>query len=265
MNEYILKLRSVNLRWLTIITFVATIVLGVILTASTGFLNGSFAVTGVTAIIIYIALTVHAIEDDSKALIVSYIFIAAIIVGLINAFNQFGSYNVGSEEFSNDFSNDIFFGTKNVEEQVAGMLIKSAPIALFSHICSLAAFIYGVFHINKKYMLVWILFLIGYAISAYQAYLLVSGGIMNWESYSNLNSIMGLLSFVAIVALLIVGGKPQLSQESNTVESTPTPTQPETTDQNSLSKKLFQLKELLDSGILTQEEFDAEKKKILNS
>ena len=261
MNEYILKLRNINLRWLTIIFFVENIVLSIILTLSTDCLNWSFAVTAVMSIIIFVVLTVHAIEENNKALIVSYIFITAIIVELINAFSQFGDINVGSEAFSNDF----FLGTNDVETQVVGILIKSAPIALFSNICSLAAFIYGVFHINKKYMLVWILFLFGYAISAYQAYLLVSGGILNWESFSNLNSIMLLLSFVAIVILLIVGGKPQISQKSDVEKSVPTTTQQTSINQDTLSKKLFQLKELLDGGILTQEEFDAEKKKILNS
>jgi hypothetical protein len=76
---------------------------------------------------------------------------------------------------------------------------------------------------------------------------------------------MLLLSFVAIVILLIVGGKPQISQKSDVEKSVPTTTQQTSINQDTLSKKLFQLKELLDGGILTQEEFDAEKKKILNS
>lgn len=265
MNEYILKLRKVNLRWLTIIAFVASIVLGVILTAKTGYINVALTVSGIVVIIIYIALAVHAIETDDKALIVSYIFFASICISLINGFSQFGNFNVGSEEFSNEFTNDLIFGTNQVETQIAGMLIKSAPIALFSHLCCLAGFIYGAFYINKKYILVWILLLIGYAISAYQAYLLISGGILNWESYSNLNSIMGIISLIAIIVLLIIGGKSQLSQNSNVVKQTPMSKQQGGADNISLSDKLFQLKELLDSGILTQEEFDNEKKKILNS
>jgi len=38
---------------------------------------------------------------------------------------------------------------------------------------------------------------------------------------------------------------------------------PDNGTDNSLSNKLYELKDLLDKGILTQEEYDAQKKKIL--
>lgn len=267
MNEYILRLRKVNLRWLTALIFVVSIILTVVITLKTGSFSGTTIIIGITGIIIYIALAVHAIEEDNKALIVSYILSVAVFVGIINATNQFGNY-VGSQEFSNDFTSDIFLGTNNVETQIAAMLIKNAPMTLFTSICCLTAFIYGVFYVRKKYTLVWILFTIGCAISSYQAYLLVSGGMLNWDTYSGLGSAMNLLSFVAIVSLLVVGGK---NQKETTVDSERKTIKPvevikkEEPKQKSLSEQLFQLKELLDSGILTQEEFDNEKKKILNS
>lgn len=267
MNEYILKLRKVNLRWLTALIFVVSIILTVVITLKTGDMSGFTIIIGITGIIIYIALAVHAIEEDNKALIVSYILLVAVFVGIINATNQFGNY-LASQEFSNDFTSDIFLGTNNVETQIAAMLIKNAPMTLFTSICCLTAFIYGVFYVRKKYTLVWILFTIGFAISSYQAYLLVSGGMQNWDTYSGLGSAMNLLSFVAIVSLLVVGGK---NQKETTVDSERKTIKPvevikkEEPKQKSLSEQLFQLKELLDSGILTQEEFDNEKKKILNS
>lgn len=268
MNEYILKLRNVNLRWLTVLVFVVGIILAVVITAKTGYLSGSTVIIGITGSIIYIALAVHAIGEDNKALIVSYILLVAVFVGLINAINQLGDYNVTSQEFSNDFNSDLFLGTNNIENQIAAILIKNAPMALFTNICCLIAFIYGGFYVRKKFTFVWILFLIAYAISSYQAYLLVSGGMENWGTYSDLGNVMNILSFVAIVALLVVGGKDQKGATIDSKGKTIKPVEvikTEYPEQKSLSDQLFQLKELLDGGILTQEEFDTEKKKILNS
>ncbi len=70
------------------------------------------------------------------------------------------------------------------------------------------------------------------------------------------------------MALLVVGGKDQKGATIDSKGKTIKPVEvikTEYPEQKSLSDQLFQLKELLDGGILTQEEFDMEKKKILNS
>ena len=67
---------------------------------------------------------------------------------------------------------------------------------------------------------------------------------------------------------MCIGGKTKSIFTKNEVQYTksemPKPVSPETNSIVNKSEDLMKIKELLDSGILTEEEFNNEKKKILN-
>ena len=73
-----------------------------------------------------------------------------------------------------------------------------------------------------------------------------------------------MLAIILIVILFIIG-KPQSKNAIKTPQQAPNNSQQSCSDISGKSEELMKLKSLLDAGVLTQEEFDSEKKKILNS
>ena len=136
------------------------------------------------------------------------------------------------------------------------------PYSLATNIVFIAAFGYGLPFVRKRLVFPWILFLVVFAITTYGLSQVVSWGALYYNSYINLS-----WASTGISLLILIGKQDNLKVNRNIVK-----TQQEQEISNtsqtakplSMSDQLFKLKELLDSGILTQEEFEAEKKIILN-
>ncbi len=285
MNEYILKLREFSLRKVILWSFVAAIVLSVLAWSILG-QTFTMIIAFVFIALIYIAIAVNCIDKDDKALIVSYILMIYCLLGLANSIYMLSDLNIGSAQFSEEFGIDVLFGTNAVQKRVANTLISHSFLALLSNLVAFGAYAYGLMHINKKYLAPWIMILISYAINTYQAYTLSTGGYTSWDSYSSITNLGSIIGLIGMLIILFIGGKSAenktASYAASSTENVSRVSQAHTTvnhdaertteskrsgepPMSEKSKQLFQLKELMDSGILSQEEFDSEKKKILNS
>ena len=265
MNDFILKLRNFSLRWAVALFLVATVVLSIYQVKSGPGMGFVTIVSGLLMAILYIMIAVQSIERNEKALTVSYILLLACVIAIINGFVNYKD----SPDFGNPDVMELAFGNNYYEEWIVGSFIKSAPYSLATNIVFIAAFGYGLPFVRKRLVFSWILFLVAFAITTYGLSQVVSWGALYYNSYISLSWVSSGISFIALVSLLILIGKQdnpkvnrnkvktQQVQEINNTSQTAKPL--------SMSEQLFKLKELLDSGILTQEEFDTEKKKILNS
>ena len=85
----------------------------------------------------------------------------------------------------------------------------------------------------------------------------------NYSTFTVCNNISSVIAVILMITLLCIGGK---NKVSNTITGkVAAHANKNNKDITSKSNELIKLKELLDSGVLTEEEFDNEKKKILNS
>lgn len=85
----------------------------------------------------------------------------------------------------------------------------------------------------------------------------VTRAIVKGKGYEKYNSWFWCGFFLALIGVIVAACKPAV----NTTQSyAPVPVQPQASDADELKK----YKELLDSGAITQEEYDAKKKQLLN-
>ena len=191
---------------------------------------------------------------------------AANIVSMISGFVGFKD----SPDFANTITNDIFSGNNplsSVEEWVAATVINAAPYTTIMNILMVIAWGLGLKHISKKFTLAWIMGMAAHIIAGIGSLLLFIYGILQYSTFNMLNTICSVITFIFLIALLTINDKKETPNKKLEVKKV-TSQEPVSVEQpKTLNKteQLFKLKELLDSGILTQNEFDSEKKKILNS
>ena len=244
--------------------FVCTIATGFISIVGGHSLGLTGVVTAIVIALVYITLTVHAIDNDEQAVKLSYIIIAAYIISLITSFTTLKD----SPDFVGSMTNDIFNGnspTSSIENWVVENAVNNAPYTLVMNILMIVVWGLGLKHINKRYMLAWIMGMASQIVACFGTFFQFDPN--TFDVYSKCNNISAVIAFIFLIALLTINDKKETPNKKPEVK-TVAPQEPVSVEQpNTLNKteQLFKLKELLDSGILTQNEFDSEKKKILNS
>lgn len=259
MNNIILSLRNFSLRWLIAIYFIATIVEGISSVTGDRSLGTTTIITAIGSIMLYMTFAVQAIKQDDKAVTISYIVIVANLISVVGLFN----YSKESPDFASSMVNDFLFGENSIESWVQSTVISVAPYTFGMSALMLAAFVYGRNYVIKKFNAVWTVTIIAYAIFALEFLILFIGGIEGYAAYEKLNYVATGLSLIMMVMLWIAAKR----EKAQTIQQPPhdTPQPAPKPGMQSKSEQLIDLKKLLDAGVLTQEEFDAEKSKILNS
>lgn len=269
MNNIILSLRNFSLRAAVAIAFVLTIVVGLWGIIGGGGMKITGVISAVTIALVYTTFAVHAIDNDDKAVKVSYVMLAAYTVSLLNVLINMGDYP--------DFTGMIL-GGDSVESWAYGIAFASAPYTLLMNLLMTGGLIWGMKDVNKRYYIVWLIALIAQVISCIGILVLFTDN-SRYDLYTIFNNISSAFAMLLVAALLIMGGRrlsPALPKRKGGCavkpDVSPQPLESSQTSQavagggamTEKTKRLFELKELLDSGVLTQAEFDSEKKKILN-
>lgn len=273
MNNIILSLRNFSLRIAVVIAFALTTVVGLWGVLGGGGLKITGVVGVVTMALMYVTFTVHAIDVDDKAVKVAYVVLAAHLISMFNVF-----LNVGD---CPDFTSSIF-GSGEAEQWAYGVVQASAPYTLLMNLLMTGALIWGMKDVNKRFSIVWLIALIAQGISCIGILILFTDN-SRYDLYTIFNNISGAFAMLLVVVLLFMGGrsltpaipkgeggyavKPDVSPQPLKSSLQSPQTSQTVADGEAMAektKRLFELKELLDSGVLTQTEFDSEKKKILN-
>ena len=259
METIILSLRKFSLRLVMIITFAISF-----LTGFFSLINGeSLGITAILSVIgivfFYITFAVHAIENEQKALRTAYLFVAAYAITLIGSFSSFKE----SPNFSTMIVEDIITGDNSIEEWTNRTVASSAPYTILMNIFMLTGLFYPLQSINKRFNASWRLAIAAQLCSTISVLSILIAN--NFNIFSIFINISGVLSFILIAILFFKGGKTESTHGNIISLQTPTPSPQVHNDISSKSEELTKLKSLLDAGVLTQEEFDIEKKKILNS
>lgn len=266
MNSLILKLRELNLKWAVFISIAVSLAVGIISINSDKNLCFAGIFTVVASAILYITLAVHAIEKDEKAILVSYLVIVAYTISAIMTFNVFKDTpdlkTAITEEIYN-FRNPV----ESLEAFATSTVINNAPYSFLMNVIMLVAWSIGLKHIRKQYIMSWITGLAGNIILILGNSFVLTDGTLGYDIYKTCNNIGMAISAIFLISVLCIkDSKKEFHERENDVSNILHPQNiAETKTKLSLSEQLFRLKELLDCGILTQEEFDTEKKKILNS
>lgn len=277
MNNLILSLRNFSLRAAVAIAFVLTIVVGLWGIIGGGGMKITGVISAVTIALVYTTFAVHAIDNDDKAVKVSYVMLVAYAVSLLNVLINTGDYP--------DFTGMIL-GGDSVENWSYGIALASAPYTLLMNLLMTGGLIWGMKDVNKRFSIVWLIALIAQGISCIGILILFTDN-SRYDLYTIFNNISGAFAMLLVVVLLFMGGrsltpvlpkgeggdtvKPDVLPQPLKSSLQPSLQSPQTSQtvadgdaMTEKTKRLFELKELLDSSVLTQTEFDSEKKKILN-
>lgn len=267
MNDLILRFRGFSLRWAVVITFVCTGVVEFISLMGGHSLLYTGLVMVITSTFLYVTLTVQAIDNDEQAIKISYIIIVAYIVC---AFSYFVAIK-DTPDFALSMLNDIVSGnsaTSSIESWSREVALSMAPYSTLMNILMLIAWGLGFKYIKKRYMLVWIMGMAAQIILGFGTFLIFIFGVTQYDTFSMCTNINMVVSLIFMIALLTINNKKSIETPKEITPifiENPNTNEQRQTQASNKTRQLFQLKELLDSGILTQEEFDSEKKKILNS
>lgn len=256
MKEAILSLRKISLRLTIVMMFVVSIAVGLFSLASGGSLGITGMVMAITIALFYVTFAVYAIEDDKRATITSYIFISAYIISMLGSFRAFNE----SPDFSSMIINDFLFGNGSVDSWAIQTVSTSAPYTMLMNILMLVGFFYSFRSVSKKFNVAWWMATIAQLVSTCGSFVILMN--YNYSTYTVCNNISGVIAIILMITLLCIGGKNKINNAS-AIQGVTYKSQNKN-DITSKSQELIKLKELLDSGILTEEEFNNEKKKILS-
>ncbi len=208
-------------------------------------------ITGQLSTLLFVtSLAVYAVNSMSKVKVILIIAAAAFLIYMYGMFDAFSNrWVVFSEvpyhELTEYYSEQIYVYT----------LVQNLALA--------AAFVVGIFSLQSRYRIPWIIFTLIFALSFLNA-LFYAEHTFSVGDYNRFTLFIGLLQLVGLVMALVKGGKNVTVNESPALASESRYCSSASAALISKSESLFKLKELLDSGILTTEEFEAEKAKILN-
>lgn len=266
MNKFILSLRKLSLRWVIVAVPVIFWGSGALFTDyDSDRLYYLFCLfTTVAIACFYITFAIHAIKDERRALKTSYLFIAACAVLLLESSNAIAL--MAPIGLAIIFPFHFFEHIGSIYEKAEFMFLGSSETEVFlvalMNLFMLTGLLYSTRSVSQRYKSAWRMAIVAQAFSACGVLMVVITGSRNLGGILNIFS--GLVSFVLFVLLLVIGGKERKNMEKSNMQ-TPTPSPQVHNDISSKSEELTKLKSLLDAGVLTQEEFDSEKKKILNS
>lgn len=265
MNKNILTLlRSFSLRKVlgfTLLTVVVVTIACMVVGIANGFsetqmmhsIGSASVISTICGMLVSITFVSQAVSDDDKAVVTSWILILAYIVSLIGSFLLFGDSDYGMQSYGQDFAK-------------MNMALKTYPYTMITSLISIAGMLYSAKDVRQKFKVVWWIAILASAVSGCGA-LSLSMSIFNYNTYETCTIIAYVVSLVFIVMLFYIGKRETEGQQcSDTVSTTSSNNeQSSKSDMTNKGQELMKLKELLDANVLTQEEFDTEKKKILNS
>lgn len=266
MEEIIIILRKFNLRWAVAIMLVASIITSI-----------SGELWKLTSLILFVASTLfyatwcaQAVANLKKAYRTLYIIIGT---SFLNTVWILLSEPLDAGEMS------------NLNEQMYMSATYSYPTALLQSLASAVAFIYSFSSVIQKYKLCWGAMIILFLLSFMNIFVLVTGSVTfggesgifyhGVETYINANMIIGVLTLILFIVLFIQGSNnsqdsPEINPSSKNLPYSHSAADNITGSNSNIMKNkdntelLFKLKELLDAGVLSKEEFESEKAKILN-
>lgn len=267
MEEIIIRLRKFSLRWAIVIMLVATIITSILGNLSYELLKLATFILFIASSLFYATWCAQAVTNVKKA----YRTLSVIIVtSFLNTVWGLLSEPIDVERM-NSLNTQIYMSATS-----------SYPTSLLQSLASAAAFIYSFSSVNQKYRLCWGGMIIIFLLTFMNLFVLVTGaatidgsGVFyhGVDTFINANMIIGVLALILYIVLLIKGN----NNSNGHMKITPfSPNNPHSATINAYgstsntmkigdqTQQLFKLKELLDAGILTQEEFNAEKSKILN-
>jgi len=265
MDEIILRLRKLSIRWAMVIMFGMTIITGLMsFKDGSGTVALTAVVTAIGAILFYGTWSAHAIADISKVKITLYILIAAILINMVGQWNTLNE----TVDFEGAVTDSIFGDETAMNNLIYSRAVSSYPTQLIQILLSAGAFIYALRWVDKRFRFCWISQIVLYGICLLSLGLLIrdSG---NFNLYKDLTNIITWLSAIVYIIIFVQGNNNTrvANQTQSTIATPPTSypvTEPHKTSFEDKTKNLLKLKELLDAGVLSQEEFDTEKSKILN-
>lgn len=261
MGQKILSLRNFSLRWAIVICFMASIVVGLLSLFNGKSLGLTACVSAFTITLFYVTFAVYAIEKDEKAIVTSYVFIVAMFCSICGSFKVFND----SPDFGSMLFQDVFLDSTTMQNWAFGSVASAAPYTLLMDVLMLGGFFYSIGSIKGKFLASWVIAIIAQIVSAWGIFLVFSQN--DFSTFQECNTISSVLIGILMVLLLCIGGKSAANVGGKSTVKQMTNSQIAQPQHNvdiaSKSEKLMQLKSLLDSGILTQEEFDNEKKEIL--
>ena len=260
MKEVILSLRKFSLRWAIAIVFAATLIVGLFSLFNGKSLGLTAIITALTITLFYVTFAVQAIEKDEKAIITSCIFMAAMLCSIGGSFKIFNE----SPDFGNMLLGDVFGGNDSMQSWAYESVEISAPYTLLMNILMLVGFFISINNIKKKFVFAWWVAIIAQIVSTWGTFVVFSNS--DFSTFQTCNNATQIITFVLLIIILCIGGKSNITKnEVQEIKSEMSKhVSPEKDSIISKSGDLIKIKELLDSGILTEEEFNNEKKKILN-
>lgn len=260
MGKKILSLRNFSLRWAIVIVFAVTLIVGLFSLFNGKSLGLTAIIAALTITLFYVTFAVQAIEKDEKAIITSCIFMAAMLCSIGGSFKIFNE----SPDFGSMLLGDVFGGNDSMQNWAYESVELSAPYTLLMNILMLVGFFISINNIKKKFVIAWWVAIIAQIVSTWGTFVVFSNS--DFSTFQTCNNASQIITFVLLIIILCIGGKSNTTknevQENKPEMSKPVP--PEKDGIISKSGDLMKIKELLDSGILTEEEFNNEKKKILN-
>ncbi|MDE6535813.1 MAG: SHOCT domain-containing protein [Muribaculaceae bacterium] len=252
MDKIIQKINELSLRkW-------ALIAIGLSLLATVGILTlKSFAafrmnvVFGqLSTLVLLSSLSVYALKDVNKAKTLIIIAFASFLISMYGMYDAF-----------ND--NEWIVNWKYAHyEEILDHYINTIPAFLMiQNLIIAVGFFIGVSNVKKQYKTLWWIFTCVFVLSFLNVFL-YSTEVSSDTDYARLNIIISVLQLISLIILFVIGGK----ANSNDTESVQDDVKNDTPPNISIASKseaLFGLKELLDANILTQQEFEDEKAKVL--
>lgn len=262
MENLILQIRTLSLRKWILVSVAITFVTALIAwgAQSSGSYIASLTLGQVPNLLILIAVTAFAIENTQKIKTITLIYLIGVLVGIIGIFNAFGGLMGVWFDFASSFTRT------DLQEIASYVVVKTTTFNMIEYLAFIVALVLGLSSLIRQFKLVWILFIITFALSFVNIFCLQMEVYM-YDEYVMVNMIPSCVFWAALIIILIKGYKAPGVVTTQSLDSAASVEADSHDVSNSFitkSQNLFQLKELLDSGVLTPEEFEAEKQKILN-
>lgn len=257
MDNVVLKIRELSLRkWMLISIGLTVLAMLCLMGAnnSNGYMASLF-VGQCSTLVLMASFVAFAVSDVSKAKTLMIVIAIGVASALIGIFLAFSGFMGGWLDFCNSFQRI------SMEELAEYNIVYSNTFLLIENAAMAGALFMGLSSINKRYMAPWVLLICFFVLSFFNL-MFFRMETFGFGDYQRFNSVIGVLSFIALIWILMVGGE---KDDMKPTESKVEKAAPSSSDTIlSKTETLLKLKELLDSGVLTPEEFEVEKNKILN-
>lgn len=194
MNKFLIGLRNYNLRKIVVFVFVLSIVSSCLVALGAKGMLLSMVVSASLSTFLYVAFTVHAIEDNNRALTSAHFIIIAFLVLVLNSI-------VNLKDISDLANKEL---TPFVERDYIKAL---SPMSIVAYLLYAFAFGYGIKNIKQKFCTVWYLNLFIFIITVINMYSAVAQYSYSIEEYKLMSYAITTLTFVALILLYVSAKK----------------------------------------------------------